>query len=178
MIEPYRSDIARCEIGYFVNTINEWAFENCSNMTEIVISGYVENIKQYAFLNTGLTSITIPTSVKYIENDIINICYNLTEFNYAGDKNQWYLVDKNSNWFNGSRLDEYDYSYIHCSNGDIDLATVYYYNDDSSDRVLTKYLNNNSYESLVKCEVGDAVINIDSYSFDNCYNLTEFSFTS
>ena len=178
MIEPYRSDIARCKIGYFVNTINEYAFADCSNMTEIELSDYVENIKQYAFSDChNLTSIIIPTSVKYIENDIINSCYNLTEFNYAGEKNQWYLVEKNSNWFNGSRLDDYDYSYIHCSNGDIDLATVYYY-DDSSTRNLTKYLNNYSYEPLVKCEVGDAVINIDSYTFDSCYNLTEFSFTS
>ena len=180
MIDPYRSDIARCEIGYFVNTINEYAFVHCSNMTEIVISGYVENIKQYAFQNTGLTSITIPASVKYIENDIISYCDNLTEFNYIGEKNQWYLVEKNSNWFNNSRLNEYDYSYIHCSDGDIDLATVYYYNDDTSTRNLTKYLNNNQYtgDTLVKCEVGDAVVNIDGNSFDNCYNLTEFSFTS
>ena len=180
MIDPYRSDIARCEIGYFVNTINEYAFQDCYNMTEIVISGYVENIKQCAFMNcSGLTSITIPTGVKYIENDIINSCHNLTVFNYAGEKNQWYLVEKNSNWFNNSRLNEYDYSYIHCSDGDIDLATVYYYNDDTSTRNLTKYLNNEySYDTLVKCEVGDAVINIDNYSFENCSNLAEFSFTS
>ena len=181
MLEPYRNDIARCEIGYFVNNIKEYAFTDCYNMTEIVISSYVENIKQNAFQNcTSLTSITIPTSVKYIEYGIIFNCSNLTEFNYVGEKNKWYLVEKNSNWYDGSRLsDSVEYSYIHCLDGDIDLATVYYYNDDTSTRCLTNYLDNSySYETLVKCEVGDLVGHINGYSFDNCSNLTEFSFTS
>ena len=64
--------------GFTVKEINEYAFENCANITDIKISNTVTRIGYEAFYNcTGLTDITIPSSVTNIWDGAFAFCSNL-----------------------------------------------------------------------------------------------------
>lgn len=75
--------IGRHDIEYNipVNTevIGEFAFSGCSDLQNITIPNTVTYIDDYAFNYTGLTSLRIPASVKYIGNGAIDWCDNLKE---------------------------------------------------------------------------------------------------
>lgn len=61
--------------GLKVTEINYWAFEDCPNITEVIIPNSVVTIGRSAFRNcTSLTSITIPNSVTSIENRMFYGC--------------------------------------------------------------------------------------------------------
>jgi len=62
-----------------VTTINEWAFEDCSNLRSLVMQNGLKNIGEGAFdYVANLKSITIPKTVEYIESEIFWDCDNLT----------------------------------------------------------------------------------------------------
>lgn len=85
-----------------VHTINESAFEGCTNLSEVILSDKLKTIGGYAFYNcsalqsitlpsgletigynafnrSGLTSITLPGSVKEIGHSVFTSCANLTK---------------------------------------------------------------------------------------------------
>ena len=65
--------------GYKVTAIAESAFEDCSNITEIIIPNTVASIHKSAFYDcSGLTSITIPDSVMSIGSSAFSGCSSLT----------------------------------------------------------------------------------------------------
>ncbi len=64
---------------YSVTSIGDWAFYDCSGLTEITIPESVTSIGQSAFFScTGLTEITIPESVTSMGDYAFANCYNLT----------------------------------------------------------------------------------------------------
>ncbi len=66
-------------INYMVTGINNSAFKDCQNMTEINIPLSVTEIGSYAFSGcTSLTSVTIPESITSISDYTFNDCTSLT----------------------------------------------------------------------------------------------------
>ena len=62
-----------------ITTIGEYAFQDCHNITKIVIPNTVTTIEDYAFKNcTGLTSITFPSSVQEISSTAFVGCTNMS----------------------------------------------------------------------------------------------------
>lgn len=83
---PYSGDISIPETitffgkVYSVTAIGANAFQDCTELTSVVIPQSVTLIRDSAFQNcTGLTSIKIPASVKEIGNDAFKDCTGLTK---------------------------------------------------------------------------------------------------
>lgn len=63
-----------------ITRIDDWAFSNCSNLTEIIIPRSVKSIGKYAFKDcSNLTEIIIPGSVKSVGDDAFLRCNSLTD---------------------------------------------------------------------------------------------------
>ncbi len=71
--------IPRAIDGYTVTAIGDYAFEDCTGLTSVVIGDSVTSIGEYAFSDcTGLTSVVIPDSVTSIGNEAFYYCTGLT----------------------------------------------------------------------------------------------------
>ena len=104
-------EITAVTIGYTFDTIGEhtvkytytgnsikitsdgkegFAFQNCTNLTSIVIPDSVTSIGAYAFQNcTNLTSVVIPSGVTSIGSNAFSLCKSLTTIKYTGTVAQW-----------------------------------------------------------------------------------------
>lgn len=70
--------------------ISATVFENCTNLTEVVIKNNVSKIYFGAFKNcTNLERIALPSSISYFANDVFIGCNNLTDIYYEGTEQQW-----------------------------------------------------------------------------------------
>lgn len=63
-----------------VVSIGRRAFYNCPNLTDVIIPNSVAEIERLAFAYSGITSITIPSSVKKIGNGFAEKIYDLNIF--------------------------------------------------------------------------------------------------
>ena len=54
------------------------AFRNCESLKNIVIPNHVTRFEEAVFMNTGVTSITLHTNMKYIAEHMFADCYYLT----------------------------------------------------------------------------------------------------
>lgn len=66
-------------VGNSVTTIEAYAFYGTSNLQSIVLGSQVETIATQAFTNSGLTSITLPESVKKLGDNVFMSCKSLQE---------------------------------------------------------------------------------------------------
>ena len=108
---------------------------------KIIFNKNVKVIGESAFegLST-LTSITIPKSIKTIENNAFKDCENLEEMKYNGTVEGWTQIVINSGWKGSENID-----FVICSNGNYDYYLVYKVSKmegDFSDN-LKEYLTNN-----------------------------------
>ena len=68
-----------------VETIGDYAFQYCSVATELTIGSSVETIGSYAFGNcSGVTSVTIPDSVRSIGSHAFSYCSSITSVTIPG----------------------------------------------------------------------------------------------
>lgn len=96
-------------------SIGDYAFRDCTSLTNITIPEGVTNIGQSAFHGcSSLTSIEMPASVTSIETQAFRDSTSLTDINYTGTQEQWNTISKSSNW----DLETGNYT-IHCTDGDI-----------------------------------------------------------
>jgi hypothetical protein len=71
-----------------VASIGQEAFSGCSGLTSVTIPSSVTSIGSYAFQNcSGLTSVTIPSSVTSIYDYAFSGCSGLTRVYYGGSYN-------------------------------------------------------------------------------------------
>ncbi len=66
-----------------VETIEEYAFTNCTNLKEVVLPDSLLEIKEKAFINTGLEKLTIPDEVKELKDGSFANCPNLTTVTFG-----------------------------------------------------------------------------------------------
>lgn len=74
-----KTDASSYTIPNGVKEIGDYAFANCENLNEIVISQEVAAVRDYAFYNcNNVISISIPDSVTYIGNHTFENCTGLS----------------------------------------------------------------------------------------------------
>ena len=76
------SAVSDVTIGERVKSLPYGIFEGLYNLKEIILPNSLELIQRFALASTGITSITIPENLKYIENDALFYCQQLVELNY------------------------------------------------------------------------------------------------
>ena len=80
-----------------ISLIGEFAFSDCDWLQEVTIEEGVEIIQQYAFFSCReLKNIKIPKSVTVIQGSILKRCDKLTGIDYAGTKEEWAKIRKNT----------------------------------------------------------------------------------
>jgi hypothetical protein len=69
-----------------LTTINQYTFEGCSGLTNIIIPKGITSIGNYAFYNcTGLTSVIISKTVNSLGNNAFSLCYSLLKVYFQGN---------------------------------------------------------------------------------------------
>ncbi|MBQ1554912.1 MAG: leucine-rich repeat domain-containing protein, partial [Clostridia bacterium] len=86
----------------FVKKIGDWAFWDCTGLTNVTIPNSVTSIGESAFSDcSSLKSLTIPNSVRSIGACAFSGCSKITDIYYAGTKQQWqnlsFIANINSN---------------------------------------------------------------------------------
>ncbi len=69
------------------------AFHGCTSLTELELPDSVRLIDKNAFLDAGLTSLSLGESAYYFGPDCFNGCNDLNEVSYAGTLEQWCYAD-------------------------------------------------------------------------------------
>ena len=92
-----------------VTTIGDRAFEECKNLSEIILPNSITEIRQSAFSLSGLTSITIPKNVTRID-EFAFYCTELTSFygKYASNDHRCLIVNGTLCAYARKGLTEYD----------------------------------------------------------------------
>ncbi|MDE7395128.1 MAG: leucine-rich repeat domain-containing protein [Clostridiales bacterium] len=89
-------------------------FVNTSALKTVVITNgeriYYQALKDCR----SLTSLTIPASVQYIDEEALFNCTNLRNVFFKGTQEQWNFIQVGSNWNYGAHF------IVHCTDGDID----------------------------------------------------------
>ena len=75
------------EILYDTQTIEQHAFYNTGNLKNISMPDTVTDIENYAFLNSGITSVEISDKVEYIREGTFSKCRNLKEIKFPAALN-------------------------------------------------------------------------------------------
>lgn len=78
LIEAQKSISGTYSIKAGTKTIADSAFSGCSNLTGIVFPDSITNMGEGAFMSSGLTSVTVPASIKTIGQYTFSNCTQLT----------------------------------------------------------------------------------------------------
>ena len=137
------------DVTYYVISIEEDAFYNCSGLTSITIPNSVTSIENYAFSGcSGLKSITIGNSVTSIGSGAFKGCASLTNI----------IIPNSVTSIGGSAFKE-------CSS----LTSIEIPNSVTSiERDAFRYCS-----ELTNVTIGSGIKKINEYSFANCNNLTD-----
>ena len=146
---------------YNVNSINYACFRDCVGLTSVSIPSTVRNIGYECFKNcTGLTSVTIPSSVTDIDYGAFYGCSGLTSITIP------YSVEG-----------IYDYAFANCTglttiDFDADSCPMYYQNGNYTHYYYHVFSGCNNVSTI---NIGDNVRWISPYTFHDCKNITNLT---
>lgn len=87
------TDITELIIGKGVTAIGERTFYDCTGLVSVTFSDSVTEIGAYAFFNcSGLTELTIPTGITKIGSYAFYNCSKLSRVYYTGTESQWSAI--------------------------------------------------------------------------------------
>ncbi len=90
-----------------VQIIHGSAFHHADSLTTIVIPEGVTSIGDFAFSDTGITSLTLPSTVIEVGENLCSLCYDLTEINVAEGNSNYVSVNGVLYADNGTVLIQY-----------------------------------------------------------------------
>lgn len=95
--QRFKCDISVTKIQVNGDSVDPFAFENCINLTEVILSDKVTTIGAGAFRGCSkLEKITIPASVKKIEAQVFEYCDKLKEITIEGRPEiGWHAFNEN-----------------------------------------------------------------------------------
>ena len=97
-----------------IRSIEAHAF-SATDFVHLVIPEGVQELKVRAFSScTELETVSLPSTLDYIENSVFSRCRNLKTVTYNGTLAQWDNIDKYDNWLSAARSIEVD---LVCSDG-------------------------------------------------------------
>lgn len=77
-----------------VSFIGEGAFQCCGKLTKIILPNGLTSICNQTFAYSGLTNITVSSTIKAIGAYAFYGCDKLTEIKFVGTIDQWNSIDK------------------------------------------------------------------------------------
>ena len=168
-------------MGNNVTTIGANAFQGCSKLTEITLPDVLTAIPEYAFGNTGLTSITIPASVGSVGKCAFQLCNSLSSITIADCANplQW-LGGVYMPLYNMSNTSSYDV-YLGRDLAVSDSRCYFPYATSVTIGDEVTAINSQLFQSATKLKsvtLGSGVTAIGSYAFDGCSLLSSVDFTN
>ena len=153
-------------VKFAVTDIGWRAFYDCTGLTSVTIPNSVKNIDYLAFQNcVGLTSVTIPNSVTNIGSTAFSDCQKLTEIK-VDDDNSTYTSE------NGVLLSKGRDNLICCPIGKTGPYTI---------PESVKNIGNYAFfgcSGLTSVTIPNLVTSIGDYAFDKCSSLTKAEFAS
>ena len=179
--------------------IASFAFYNQTNLVGITIPDGVKSIGYFAFANTSITSISIPSSIEYLGEGAFNDCENLSDVSIPNVNNLRTVearVFEGTAWMNG-KSDGLVYwgNWLLCykgtmaSNeaitvqaGTVGVADEAFDNGYNGNLASIEFPNSLKYigdYSLEGCRgltsiiIPEGVTNIGAYAFQNCSNLAK-----
>ena len=171
--------------GYKVKWIDNYAFSNCKNITEITIPDSVTEIGNYAFdYCTSLSKVQLPNSLTKIGGSVFAYCKSLKEITISSDNKNFSSVDGVLFSKDMSTLVAYPAgnkrsTYI-VPDSVTEIGNSAFYRCTSLSKVklsngLTK-IGNIAFrdcENLTEITIPDSVTEIGNYAFDYCTSLSK-----
>lgn len=157
-------------VEYKVTTITDHAFDGCSNLKSVELNDNIRNISN-AFQNSGIESISIPSSVEYAEFAFQN-CTNLTSVTFEDEGSRPYYLTLTNTFENCINLDNIVLPKGKCLGLNAFSGCTSLSNITLSETEVT--IPANAFygcTSLTNIDIPDSVTSIGGRAFYGCTNL-------
>ncbi|MBR3613572.1 MAG: leucine-rich repeat domain-containing protein [Clostridia bacterium] len=169
---------------YKVTSISNSAFENCTNLTNVVIPEGVKSIGSDAFSScTNLTNIALPTTISYISGYAFRSCTSLTELDIP--ESLEYIEGHSFSGCTGlTKITVDSNNPKYCSKDGVlyskDMTTLVKYPNAKTDKIFeipdsVNIIDGGAFKScnnLTNVIIPNSVTDIGTYGFMDCINLT------
>ena len=110
------SKLKEINIPNTVNTINNEACRNCTNLVYVNINAKMI-LSNFAFYNnSNLKTINIGTNINSISGNAFGNCRKIEKLKYEGTVEEWNNINKSNGWNSDSNITK-----VKCTDGEVDV---------------------------------------------------------